>query len=62
MRWDHSFLTVVGQRLQQLACGPARCAAGRTHWMLLDSLKFRAGQERITLLEADGEEQGHAEE
>jgi hypothetical protein len=30
--------------------------------MLLDSLKFRAGQERITLLEADGEEQGHAEE
>jgi hypothetical protein len=32
------------------------------HWMLFDSLKFRAGQERITLFEADEEEQGHPEE
>ena len=29
------------------------------HWMLFDSLKFRTGQERIVLFEADEEEQHH---
>ena len=107
MRWHHNFLTIVGQRLQQLgvrACpmcgradslrvspfpvlvtdaGPVPGAAARGwaqehlggitvavqaecaacgHWMLFDSLKFRAGQKRITLFEADEEEQGHPEE
>lgn len=32
------------------------------HWILFDSLKFRTGQERITLFEADKEEQHHPEE
>ena len=107
MRWHHTFLAVVGQRLQQLglrACpvcgrgdslrvspfpvlvtdaGPVPGTAARGwaqehlgditvavqaecatcgHWMLFDSLKFRTGQERITLFEVDEEEQGHAEE
>ena len=34
----------------------AECAACG-HWMLFNSLKFRTGQERIMLLEADEEEQ-----
>ena len=100
MRWHRSFMTAVGQRLQQLgmlACplcgradsvhvspfpvlvtdaGPipgaaagagapehlggitvavqAECAACG-HWMLFNSLKFRTGQERITLFEVDEE-------
>jgi hypothetical protein len=33
----------------------AECAACG-HWMLFDSLKFRTGQDRITLLEVDEEE------
>jgi hypothetical protein len=102
MRWHHSFLAVVGQRLRQLglrACpvcrladslrvtpfpvlvtdaGPVPSASARArveehlggitvaikaecaacgHWMLFNSLKFRTGQERIMLLEADEEEQ-----
>ena len=32
------------------------------HWMLFDSLKFRTGQERIMLFEADEEEQRHPDE
>ena len=32
------------------------------HWMLFDSLKFRTGQERIVLFEADEEEQRHPDE
>jgi hypothetical protein len=32
------------------------------HWMLFDSLKFRTGQERIALFEADEEEQRHPDE
>ena len=32
------------------------------HWMLFDSLKFRTGQERIVLFEADKEEQRHPDE
>jgi hypothetical protein len=39
----------------------AECAACG-HWMLFDSLKFRTGQERITLFEVDEEEQPHPEE
>ena len=100
MRWHHTFLAVVGQRLQQLgvrACpvcgradslhvspfpvlvtdaGPvpgaaveagaqehlgditvavqAECAACG-HWMLFNSLRFRTGQDRITLFETDEE-------
>ena len=39
----------------------AECAACG-HWMLFDSLKFRTGQERITLFEVDEEQQRHPEE
>jgi hypothetical protein len=107
MRWHHSFLATVGQRLQEFgmrACpvcgrgdslrvspfpvlvtdaGPVPGAAAGTgarehlgditvavqaecagcgHWMLFDSLKFRTGQDRITLFEVDEEEPGHPEE
>ena len=107
MRWHHSFLAAVGQRLQQLglrACpvcgradslrvspfpvlltdgGPVPGAAAPApvqehvddittavkaecavcgHWMLFDSLKFRTGQERIVLFEADEEGQRHPDE
>jgi hypothetical protein len=107
MRWHHSFLAAVGQRLQQLGlaacpvCGkadslgvslfpvlltddvPVRGAAARAraqehvgditaavktectvcgHWMLFNSLKFRTGQDRITLFEVDEEEPRHREE
>ena len=39
----------------------AACAACG-HWMLFNSLRFRTGQDRITLFEVDEEEQGHPEE
>ena len=39
----------------------AECAACG-HWMLFNSLRFRTGQERITLFEVDEEERRHPEE
>src|ERR1700748_1718600 len=43
------------------AAGKAECAVCG-QWMLFDSLKFRTGQERIALFEADEEEQRHPDE
>ena len=49
---EHLDDITAGVRAECAACG---------HWMLFDSLKFRTGQDRITLFE-DEEEQRHREE
>ena len=50
---EHFDDITVAVQTECAACG---------HWMLFNSLKFRTGQDRITLFEVDEEEQGHPEE